>query len=117
MPSIRDLLETLCTHDGVEGAILLGRDGLLIDSRAASGIDPESTSALVPALASAADELGAHSGHGGLTLGVVELERGYAVVAPVSADALLLVLARTDAQLATLLYELRRHRGQLATLV
>ena len=41
MPSIRDLVEAIRTRDGVDAAVILGRDGLLIDSHVAAGVDAE----------------------------------------------------------------------------
>jgi predicted regulator of Ras-like GTPase activity (Roadblock/LC7/MglB family) len=48
---------------------------------------------------------------------VVEYPAGYAVVSVLTDDAVLLVLLRQDANLGQLLLELRRHRGQIASLV
>ena len=48
---------------------------------------------------------------------VLEYSGGTAVVTAVSPDALLLVLLQPTANLAALLYDLRRHRAQIAALV
>ena len=50
-------------------------------------------------------------------LPVMEYNGGIAVAASVSADALLLILLAPSANLAALLYDLRRHRAQIAALV
>ena len=47
---------------------------------------------------------------------VLEYEQGVAIIAPIGADAVLLVLT-TLPETGALLYELRRNRGRLATLV
>ena len=117
MPTIRDLVGTLGQREGVEAAVLLGRDGLLIDSQAAPGGDVDGIAALVPSVVSAADELAAHSGHGGLITGILEYTGGLAVVSVLSAEAILLVLTRRDANPAPLLFELRRNREQIAALL
>jgi hypothetical protein len=48
---------------------------------------------------------------------VLEYSAGIAVVTSVSADALLLVLLRPSANLSAMLFDLRRHRAQIASLV
>ncbi len=117
MATIRDLVGAIRQRDGVEAVIVLGRDGLVIDSDAESHLDPEQAAALVPGLMTAADELGAMAARGETRTAVLEGERGFAIVSGVSSEALLLVLVRPNANLGQLLYELRRHRANIATLV
>jgi predicted regulator of Ras-like GTPase activity (Roadblock/LC7/MglB family) len=65
----------------------------------------------------AAEELGGTALHGGLATAVLEYPRGYAIISVVSAEAILLVLVQPSADLGQLLYELRRNRENIATLV
>lgn len=117
MPSIRDLVEAIRTRDGVDAAVILGRDGLLIDSHAAPGVDAEAIAARIPSIVSPADDVGGALAQGRLATAVLEFERGFAIVSVMSAEALLLVLVRPEANLGQLLHELRRHRGNIAALV
>jgi predicted regulator of Ras-like GTPase activity (Roadblock/LC7/MglB family) len=117
MSTIRDLIGALCQRDGVDAAIVLGRDGLLIDSQAATGLDAESLAALAPSVAGAADELGGGAALGGVTTAILEYPQGLAIVSVLSADAILLVLARPGANVGKLLFELRRNREHIASLV
>ncbi|MBL0941033.1 MAG: roadblock/LC7 domain-containing protein [Gemmatimonadaceae bacterium] len=117
MPTIRDLVTTLRRREGVDAAIVLGRDGLLIDGASSSPHDPEGLAAHVPPLALAAVELGLASQRGEMGLMVLEYQRGSVVVAALSTEAYLLVLLEPAANLANLLYELRRHRTQISALV
>lgn len=117
MPTIRDLVTALRRRDGVDAAIVLGRDGLLIDGTSSTALDPDGLAAHVPPLVHAAIEMGLTAQRGDFGLMVLEYARGSLVVTSLSADAVLLVLLRPDANLASLLYELRRHRAQLSALV
>ena len=67
MPSIRDLVGAIRQRDGVEAAVILGRDGLLIDSQSIAGLDAEDLAARIPAIIGPADELGAAASRGPLT--------------------------------------------------
>lgn len=116
MPSIRDVVEALGRREGVEAVIILGNDGLPIDSRA-NGADPEVLSALVPSVIQAADALGQHAGRGGMSTGVIEFTAGYAIIATLSDQAKLLVVARPRTNLGPLLYDLSRHRAEIAGLL
>jgi predicted regulator of Ras-like GTPase activity (Roadblock/LC7/MglB family) len=117
MPTIRDLVTAIRERDGVQAAVVLGRDGLVIDGQGVPGIDTENLAAHVPPVLLAADELGHAGATGALQTAVLELEQGYAIVSAVSTDALLLVLASPAVNLAELLYELRRNRANIASLV
>lgn len=117
MPTIHDLVSALRRREGVQAAIILGRDGLLIDGATDHAFDADGLAAHVPPLVTAATELGVTSQRGELGLVVMEYAHGVAVAASVSADALLLVLLSPSANLAALLYDLRRHRAQIAALV
>ena len=117
MPTIRDLVGAIRQREGVEAAIVLGRDGLLIDSQAVHNLDAEDVAAHVPSIISAADELGSAAARGALTTAVLEYPRGIAVVSALTADAVLLVLVAPSANVGQLLVELRRNREHIAALV
>jgi predicted regulator of Ras-like GTPase activity (Roadblock/LC7/MglB family) len=117
MPTIRDLVAAIRQREGVEAAVVLGRDGLLIDSQAMSSFDSEQVAAHVPSIIQFADEFGVAAARGALQTAIMEHEHGLAVICALSSDALLLVLVQPTANLGQLLYELRRHRANIAALV
>ena len=117
MATIRDLVGALRQREGVEAAGGRGRDGLLIDSETTGSVNAESVAALVPYIVAAAEEFGAHDSRGALTTAIMEYERGFAIVALLSTDALLLVLAQPSANVGRLLFELRRNRENISSLV
>lgn len=116
MTTIQELVRALRGRDGVDAVVLLGRDGLVIDAQSAPGVDTERLAALVPLVATAADDLGRQADRSELVTAVLEYGNGVAIVSPLGGDAILLVLASLR-DVASLLYELRRNRGRLATLV
>lgn len=117
MASIRDLVEAIRRREGVEAAVVLGHDGLLIDSRSAPGLSAEDIAARIPPIVGPADELGQALGRGALVTTVLEHEGGLALVSVLSPEAILFVLLRPAANVGQLLFELRRNREQLAALV
>ncbi|MBX3175535.1 MAG: roadblock/LC7 domain-containing protein [Gemmatimonadaceae bacterium] len=117
MPTIRDLVSTLRQFDGVQAAAVLGRDGLLIDSEANAGVDSEQIAAHVPSILQFADDLGGAAQIGALRTAVLEHVESTVVLSTLSAEVVLLVQLTPTANLGALLYDLRRHRAGLATLV
>ncbi len=117
MPTIHDVVTALGRRDGVEAVIILGNDGLPIASHVRDGADPEVLSALVPNVVQASEQLGQHAMRGALGTGVLEYNAGYALIANLSADAKLLLLVRPRTNLGPLLYDLTRHRAEIAGLL
>lgn len=117
MASIYDVVGALGRRDGVEAVIILGNDGLPIASHVANGADPEVLSALVPNVVQATEQLGQHAGRGAMSMGVIEYASGYALVASLSAQARLLILVRARTNVGPLLYDLTRHRAEIAGLL
>jgi len=117
MASIRDLVAALRQREGVEAAIVLGRDGLLIDSQVVPGLNAEDIAARIPPIIGPADELGTAAGRGEIVTTILEHRQGIAIVSVLSAEAVLLVLVQPSADIGQLLYELRRNRENIAALV
>jgi hypothetical protein len=117
MATIRDLVGAIRKRDGVEAVVVLGRDGLVIDSDVAGGVPADDVAAHVPALLHAAGALGAAADRESLGTAVLEFARGLAIVAVLSPDAILVVLAQPNPGLGQLLFELRRNREHIAALV
>ena len=116
MPTIRDLTVAIRQRPGIEAVVVLGRDGLLIDSQGKLEIDAEGLAARVPGIVVAADEIGESTSRGATRMAVIEQDNGYAVVSSIGDDALLCVLTSRSADLASLLYDVRRHRESIARL-
>jgi len=116
MPTIRDLTVAIRQRPGIEAVVVLGRDGLLIDSQSTTALDAEGLAARVPGIVASADEIGVTVGKGSTLMALVEHESGYAVVSAVGDDALLCVITSRSADLGSLLYDVRRHRESIARL-
>jgi len=117
MATIRDVVEALSRRSGVEAVVVVGRDGLPIDARAANGVDPEGVAALLPSVINAMTQLGEAAARGDFGTGVLEFGRGLAVVSVLNADALLIVLVQPATNVGGLLFDLRRHRSAIAELL
>jgi predicted regulator of Ras-like GTPase activity (Roadblock/LC7/MglB family) len=117
MPSIRDLVSAIRRREGVDAAVVLGRDGLLIDSQSVPGMDADDLAANIPAIIAAADELGASVRRGALVTAVLEYGNGLAIVSVLNADVILVVFVHPETNVGPLLFELRRNREHIAALV
>ena len=117
MPSIRDLVLAISRREGVTAAVVLGRDGLLIDSQVAAGADAEDLAARIPAIVNAAHQLGQASGGGDLVTILLEYGAGVALVCLPSDEAVLLVMLSSPASSGEIVAEIRRNLTHIAALV
>jgi uncharacterized protein len=117
LPGIRDLVAAVRQREGVEAAVVLGNDGILIHGSGQAGFDLDALSATVPGIIALVGDLARSARIGEVDSAVVQTSDGFIVVSVISAEVLLLVLLRFDANVAQLLGELRRNRESIAALV
>jgi predicted regulator of Ras-like GTPase activity (Roadblock/LC7/MglB family) len=117
VPTIRDVVDAFARRDGVEAVIILGSDGLPIASRTPEGLDPDGLAALIPNVLRACGNLGAIANSGDLEMGVLEFRGRAAVFTNLTADAKLLVLAAPRTNIGPLLFDLKRYRAEIASLL
>ncbi len=117
MATIREVVEALSRRPGVDAVVVVGRDGLPIDSHTKNGLDPENVAALLPSVINGMTQLGEAARRGEFGTGVLEFGKGLAVVSVLNADAVLVVLVQPSTNVGGLLYDLRRHRSAIAGLL
>ena len=117
MASLTEVVRELAGRAGVEGVLVLSGDGLPIEHASRASFDPESLAALTATLVQYAERLGTGSGRGAFKTAVVELERGLLIVSQIGSGDCLAVLAAADADVGSLLYDLRQQRPALAALL
>ena len=115
MAGLAEIVRRFAAHEGVSGAVVVSPDGLPID-HAGTVPDPDALAALTVTLLRPSVRLGEHAGAGQLFRSVLEFEAGYAMLTAVRGGHWLLVLARPDADVGALLFDLRRDGPALASL-
>jgi predicted regulator of Ras-like GTPase activity (Roadblock/LC7/MglB family) len=117
MSELDAALHRLGAHGGVDQLILLGRDGLVVQS-VGNGESEEPVSARVPGLVAASDALGRAADAGDFGTAVLEFDGGgVVIVTAVSEDLLLAALVRPGVGFGPLLRDMRRERGRLLELL
>lgn len=117
MATIRDVVQVLGQRDGVDTIVVLGRDGLPIDSFTRNQTDVEGVAALVPSLVNACNALGSSAARGEFHACVSEYAGGLVVIAVITHEAIIAVFSRPEANVGNLLFELRRYRSAIAGLL
>lgn len=116
-PALRELTDAIQQRPGVRGVVILGADGLVIETHDASHHNADAIAARVPGLVAAAAQLGAAARDGDVQLALLEFDDGFGVILRLTPHAMLFVSTGRDIALAELLFDLRRHRAPMAALV
>ncbi len=115
MADLRALLADLVRVEGVAAALVVGRDGFLIEGiTAEEDLDLEAVGAVTASALGASEVLSADLRRGQLVSVMLEYEGGTVVVAPAGGEAMLVVVTTGTATLGRVRLELRRRRGAIA---
>jgi predicted regulator of Ras-like GTPase activity (Roadblock/LC7/MglB family) len=109
MSSLSEVVRALSDRPGVEAVVVASLDGLPIAHDGRSGSDPDAMAALAATAIRHAERLAEGSALGG--------EQGTLLITPAAPGSWLLLLVEPDANFGQVLYDIRRHRTALATLL
>jgi predicted regulator of Ras-like GTPase activity (Roadblock/LC7/MglB family) len=117
MSQIRDVLTELAKVEGVLAALVVGRDGFVIEGITTEDVDLESVGAIVASNMTAAETMGNEMVRGTIRGLLVEFDEGPVAVGPAGPDALLVVVGNTRCNLGRIRLEMKRNSQLAAALV
>ncbi len=117
MSSLSDVVRALADRPGVEAVVVASMDGLPIAHEARGSTDPDAVAALAATAIRHASRLSDGSALGEVQTIALEGEQGTLLLVPAAPGSWLLVVVEPDANFGQVLYDLRRHRNALATLL
>lgn len=118
MPSPRELLSRLIEIPGVRAAVLVGREGLLIESVGrADDRTREALGALGASALSVTESLGAELGAGPTVATILEYEDALVSVDPLGEFATVVTLAENAASLGRIRHTLQSQQAELLRLL
>jgi predicted regulator of Ras-like GTPase activity (Roadblock/LC7/MglB family) len=117
MSSLGDVVHALADRPGVDAVVVASMDGLPIAHEGRPGSDPDAVAALAATAIRHASRFVEGASLGLLQTMALEGEHGTLLVTPTGGGNWLLVLVEPDANFGRVLYDLRRHRTALATLL
>jgi predicted regulator of Ras-like GTPase activity (Roadblock/LC7/MglB family) len=112
--ALLEILEQLSETQGVTAAILVSRDGFVIESVASSNVDAEAAGAIISTGLGTAEMMGAGLEQGAFNQAMMEYANGVAFLKGVSEDAMLAVTAATGSSLGAIRIAVRKAAEQLA---
>ena len=116
MADLDELLNGFTRVRGVSAALVVGQDGLVLQSATAPGaeeVDADVLGAVASSGLVPAQEIGGETGRGRLLQGIYEYEKGVVVIEPIAQTAILVVVTSAAANLGLLRLQARKVHGEL----
>lgn len=110
MTDLRQTLGEFTQLDGVSAALVVGRDGFVIEGVATDEVDLETLGALTASSMGASEALSADLSRGNLLGLMLEYESGPVVVSPAGREAMLVIVANGTANLGRIRLEVKRRQ-------
>ncbi len=109
MAQLKDLLYELINIQGINSAVVVGRDGFVIDGVARDGIiDADAIGAVISTGVGSSEVMGKELKVGELTQGMFEYSDGLIMMALLGYDAILAVVADLNTNLGNVRYQIKK---------
>jgi hypothetical protein len=107
------LLEEFLKIDGISAAVVIGRDGFVIESAVSGKVELEALGAMASTSLGTSEAMGMTLEKGDLYQIVVELQKGPILVSPLTADELIAIVAESSSNIGRIRYDLKKNRERI----
>lgn len=110
---LKQILSEFLKIDKVTAAVIVGRDGFMIESAISGKINIEALGAMASTGISTSESIGSELGKGQLIEMLIELQNGPILLSPLSTDELIVIVAENGANIGRIRYELKRNKDRI----
>jgi uncharacterized protein len=110
---LKQILGEFLNLEGVSAAVVIGRDGFVIESAVSGKMDIDALGAMASTGIGTSEAMGRELGKGQLTQMLVELDKGAIILSPLSKDELIAIVAENASNLGRIRYELKKNKERL----
>ena len=111
MGDLKTILKTLTSTPGISQALVVGRDGFVIE--AIGDMDAEEVGAVISTAIGAVEVMGRDCSQGALFEVMAEFKQGTMIAAPVGQEAVLGIVAGVQANLGAIRYAVKKNLREL----
>jgi predicted regulator of Ras-like GTPase activity (Roadblock/LC7/MglB family) len=114
MPSIKSLLSELVKVEGINAAVVVGRDGFVIEGMTGGGrLDIEAVGAVISTGIGSSEVMGQSLKVGEMTQAMIEYKDGVIVMGLLGKNAILAIVADSKANLGNVRYQLKQRSPEI----
>jgi predicted regulator of Ras-like GTPase activity (Roadblock/LC7/MglB family) len=110
---LKGILEELLKAEGVTAAVVVGKDGFVIESAVSKKVDIDTLGAMASTGMGAAVSMGTELQKGEMVQTLIEMDKGPIILSPLSSDALIAIVADMTANSGRIRYDLKKNRERL----
>ncbi|MEN6610241.1 MAG: roadblock/LC7 domain-containing protein [Methanoregulaceae archaeon] len=110
---LKPLLEEFLHIEGVSAAVVAGRDGFVIESALSGRVDLDALGAMASTGLGISETMGNALNRGELNQMLVEHDQGPILIAPLSEDEIIAIVAEKSANIGRVRYELKKNKQRL----
>ncbi len=116
MANLKSQLGDFVKVDGINAAVIVGRDGFVIEGISNDGkLDVETVGAVISTGLGSSEVMGRELSVGALTQTMIEFDNGVLVMGTLGRDALLCLVCANGANLGNVRLQLKKRSPELAT--
>jgi uncharacterized protein len=114
MPSLKETLNELIKVEGINAAVVVGRDGFVINGVSnGAAMDIEAVGAVISTGIGTAEIMGRELQVGAMSQGMLEYNNGIIVMGLLGKDAVLACVADTNANLGNVRYQIKKRSPEI----
>lgn len=110
---LEDVLDEFLTIDGVSAAVIVGKDGVVIERATGNTVNVDGIGSMVSTCLGSSEVIGGTLALGELHDMTVELDKGPVYLAPLTCNEIIAVVADTTGTVGHVRAELRKNRSRL----
>lgn len=110
---LKQILGEFLKIEGVTAAVVVGRDGFVIESATSGKMDIDALGAMASTGMGTSEAMGKELGKGELKQMLVETEKGPIIMSPLSADELIAIVAENEVNVGRVRYDLKKNKDRL----
>ncbi|MDD1667637.1 MAG: roadblock/LC7 domain-containing protein [Methanomicrobiales archaeon] len=110
---LNQILAEFLKLEGVFAAVVVGRDGMVIESAVSGKVDTDALGAMASTGMGTAEAMGNELGKGELHQMLVELEKGPILLSPLSKDELIAIVSNNTGNIGRIRYELKKNKERI----
>jgi hypothetical protein len=118
MAEMKDVLREIVNVDGVRTAVVVGRDGFIIEGVSNDKtVDTEAVGAVISTGLATLEKMAKDLAVGGMNQGMLEYEKGVLVVGALGEFALLCVVCQTNANLGMVRMQIKKRSVEIVDMI
>jgi uncharacterized protein len=110
---LKHLLEEFLRLESVSAAVVIGRDGFVIESAVSGKVDVEALGAMASTGLGTSEAMGMSLEKGDLCQMLVELQQGPILLSPLSSEEMIAIVADSSSNIGRIRYDLKKNRERI----